>query len=95
MNPLDAAARGISEGAHVRVYNDRGELVLPAKLDASVQAGMAVARLGWAKLAPGGVNVNALTSQRFTDLRPGADLLFDVGRGGLAGERSPGAPAKT
>ena len=71
MNPLDAAARGISDGARVRVYNDRGELVLPAKLDASLQAGMAVARLGWAKLASGGVNVNALTSQRLTDLGRG------------------------
>ncbi len=71
MNPLDAAARGISAGAQVRIYNDRGELVLPAKLDRSVQAGMAVARLGWAKLAPGGVNVNVLTSQRLTDLGKG------------------------
>jgi anaerobic selenocysteine-containing dehydrogenase len=72
MNPLDAAARGIGDGARVRVYNDRGEMVLPARLDASVQRGMAVARLGWAKLAPGGVNVNVLTSQRLTDLGRGA-----------------------
>jgi anaerobic selenocysteine-containing dehydrogenase len=66
------AARGIGDGARVRVYNDRGEMVLPAKLDASVQRGMAVARLGWAKLASGGVNVNVLTSQRLTDLGRGA-----------------------
>jgi anaerobic selenocysteine-containing dehydrogenase len=71
MNPFDATARGISDGARVRVYNDRGELVLPAKLDASVQPGMAVARLGWAKLASDGVNVNVLTSQRLTDLGRG------------------------
>jgi anaerobic selenocysteine-containing dehydrogenase len=71
MNPLDAAARGISDGACVRAYNDRGELMLPAKLNASVQKGMAVARLGWAKLAPGGVNVNVLTSQRLTDMGRG------------------------
>jgi anaerobic selenocysteine-containing dehydrogenase len=68
MNPGDAGARGISEGARVRVYNDRGELVLPAKLDDSILPGLVVARLGWAKLSPGGVNINALTSQRLTDL---------------------------
>ncbi len=68
MNPEDAGARGIANGARVRVYNDRGELVLPAKLDESIQPGLVVARLGWAKLGPGGVNVNALTSQRLTDL---------------------------
>ncbi len=72
MNPLDAAARGIGDGERVRVYNDRGEMVLPARLDASIQRGMAVARLGWAKLASGGVNVNVLTSQRLTDLGRGA-----------------------
>ena len=68
MNPRDAGVRGIAHGARVRVYNDRGELVLPAKLDESIQPGLVVARLGWAKLGPGGVNVNALTSQRLTDL---------------------------
>ena len=68
MNPEDASARGIANGARVRVYNDRGEMVLPAKLDESIQPGLVVARLGWAKLGPGGVNVNALTSQRLTDL---------------------------
>ena len=71
MNPADADARGISVGERVRVFNDRGALVLPAKLDASLQAGMAVARLGWAKLAADGVNVNVLTSQRLTDLGGG------------------------
>ena len=71
MNPVDAGARGINGGERVRVFNDRGALVLPVKLDASLQAGMAVARLGWAKLAPDGVNVNVLTSQRLTDLGGG------------------------
>jgi anaerobic selenocysteine-containing dehydrogenase len=87
MNPLDAAARGISDGAPVRVYNDRGELVLPAKLDASVQAGIAVARLGWAKLAPGGVNVNVLTSQRLTDIGRGPTYYSTLVEVELSGGR--------
>ena len=86
MNPLDAAARHIRQGAPVRVYNDRGELVLPAKLDATVQAGMVVARLGWAKLAPGGVNVNVLTSQRLTDIGNGPTFYSALVEAELAGE---------
>jgi hypothetical protein len=30
------------------------------------------ARLDWAKLNPGGVNINALTSERLTDIGAGA-----------------------
>jgi anaerobic selenocysteine-containing dehydrogenase len=37
-----------------------------------VGAGVVAARLEWNKLSEGGVNVNALTSERLTDLGGGA-----------------------
>jgi anaerobic selenocysteine-containing dehydrogenase len=64
----DAAARGISAGDRVRIYNDRGSCVLAARIDGSVAPGVVCARaVRWSKLAPDGRNVNALTSDRLTD----------------------------
>jgi anaerobic selenocysteine-containing dehydrogenase len=64
----DAAARGISAGHRVRIYNDRGSCVLAARIDGSVAPGVVCARaVRWSKLAPDGRNVNALTSDRLTD----------------------------
>jgi molybdopterin guanine dinucleotide-containing S/N-oxide reductase-like protein len=68
IHPLDAQARGIADGDPVRVWNDRGALRLTALVAESVPAGVVAARMDWAKLSPGGVNVNALTSERLTDL---------------------------
>jgi anaerobic selenocysteine-containing dehydrogenase len=68
MHPLDAKARGISDGDEVRVWNDRGSIRLNALVDGSVPAGVVTARLDWAKLHRDGSNVNALTSERLTDL---------------------------
>ena len=72
MHPEDARTRGIAEGDRVRVFNDRGALELTAKLNASLPAGVVAASLDWAKLNPGGANVNALTSERLTDIGAGA-----------------------
>ena len=68
----DALRRGIVDGDRVRVFNDRGEIFLNARVDGAVQPGVVGARLGWAKLAEGGNNVNVLTSSRLTDLGGGA-----------------------
>jgi molybdopterin guanine dinucleotide-containing S/N-oxide reductase-like protein len=68
MHPDDAKARGISDGDAVRVWNDRGEIVLTALVDGAVPRGVVAARLDWAKLSLGGVNINALTSERLTDI---------------------------
>ena len=68
MNAVDARARGIAEGDRVRAFNTRGEIVLKAKVDGTVQPGVVSARLFWAKLSPGGRNINVLTSQKLTDL---------------------------
>jgi anaerobic selenocysteine-containing dehydrogenase len=68
MNHADARARGISDGDAVRVFNRRGELFLTANVDGAVQPGVVCARLNWAKLSPGGRNVNVLTSEKLTDM---------------------------
>jgi anaerobic selenocysteine-containing dehydrogenase len=68
MHPLDAESRGIADGDAVRIFNDRGSLKLTALVNGSVPAGVVAARLDWAKLHADGSNVNALTSERLTDL---------------------------
>ena len=72
MHSGDADARGIADGDAVRIWNDRGELRLTALVNGSVPAGVVAARMDWAKLSPDGANVNALTSERLTDIGAGA-----------------------
>jgi anaerobic selenocysteine-containing dehydrogenase len=72
MNEVDATARGIAEGDTLRVYNGRGEVQLRARVDNSVPPGVVAAYLDWARLSPGGKNINALTSDRLTDMGRGA-----------------------
>jgi molybdopterin guanine dinucleotide-containing S/N-oxide reductase-like protein len=68
MHPDDAEDRGISDGDRIRVWNDRGELALTAMVNGAVPKGVVAARLDWAKLSADGVNINALTSERLTDI---------------------------
>jgi anaerobic selenocysteine-containing dehydrogenase len=68
MNATDARVRGISDGDPVRVYNRRGDILLRARVDGAVQPGVVCAQLAWAKHAPGGRNINVLTSEKLTDL---------------------------
>lgn len=72
MNAVDARVRGIAEGDILRLYNDRGEVRLRAKVDDSVPPGVVSAYLDWARSSPGGKNINALTSDRLTDMGRGA-----------------------
>ena len=72
IHPEDAKTRGLADGDRVRVFNDRGSLQLIAMLNSSLPAGVVAARLDWAKLHPDGANVNALTSERLTDIGAGA-----------------------
>lgn len=74
MTSEDASGRGIREGDWVRVFNDRGEVRLRAHVNGSVQQGVVAARLGWAKLAPDGKSINALTSEILTDIGAGPSL---------------------
>lgn len=69
----DAAARGIRSGDRVRVYNDRGSIVLVARVGRDVARGVVAARaVRWLRKAPDGRNVNALTSDGLADLGGGA-----------------------
>src|SRR5271165_5219363 len=68
----DAERRSIKDGDRVRVFNNRGEIFLSARVDGTVSPGVVGAKLGWAKLSAGGVNINVLTSARLTDLGGGA-----------------------
>jgi anaerobic selenocysteine-containing dehydrogenase len=72
MSRGDAEARGIAEGERVRVFNERGEIFLTARVDSAVSAGVVGAKLGWAKLSEGGININVLTSARLADMGGGA-----------------------
>jgi len=64
----DARARGIADGDRVRVFNNRGEIELLARVDGKVRPGVVSALLHWAKLSPGHRNINVLTSEKLTDL---------------------------
>jgi anaerobic selenocysteine-containing dehydrogenase len=72
MHPADAAARGIGDGDAVKIWNDRGALRLTAMMNASLPTGVVAGKLDWAKLSVDGSNVNALTSERLTDIGAGA-----------------------
>lgn len=70
----DAASRGIADDDRVRVWNDRGSLTLTAMLSERVSPGVVAGRMEWGKLSADGQNVNALTSERLTDI--GAAATF-------------------
>jgi anaerobic selenocysteine-containing dehydrogenase len=85
MSRVDAELRGIAEGDAVRVFNDRGEIRLTALVDGAVQPGVVATRLNWSKLMPDGIGINALTSERLTDMGGGPTFyscLVEVERAG-------------
>jgi anaerobic selenocysteine-containing dehydrogenase len=80
----DAAARGITTGAVVTVFNRRGEYRVKAEVSARARPGV-VNGMGiwWRKLGLDGTNVNELTSQHLTDMGRGPvfyDCLVQVRR---------------
>ncbi|MGB9606383.1 MAG: molybdopterin-containing oxidoreductase family protein, partial [Bryobacteraceae bacterium] len=73
LHELDAAARGIRDGDRVRIFNDRGTIVLTARVGRDVARGVvAVRSVRWNKLAPDRRNPNVLTADRLADLGGGA-----------------------
>lgn len=86
IHPDDALARGIASGDQVRVFNDRGALVLTARVTDRARAGVVVAlSIWWRKLSPDGNNANMVTGQALTDLGRAAtfyDCLVEVARVG-------------
>jgi anaerobic selenocysteine-containing dehydrogenase len=68
--PGDATARGIHDGAAVRVFNARGTLTLEARIDHGLKAGCVCVTNGW-WITDGGA-VNLLSAARETDMGHGA-----------------------
>ncbi|HEY2968668.1 MAG TPA: molybdopterin oxidoreductase family protein [Casimicrobiaceae bacterium] len=84
IHPDDAVARGIASGDKVRVFNERGALVLTARVTDRARPGVVVAlSIWWRKLSPDGTNANMVTGQALTDLGRAAtfyDCLVEVAR---------------
>ena len=84
IHPDDAAARDIATGDRIRVFNDRGALVLTARVTDRARCGVVVAlSIWWRKLSPDGTNANMVTGQALTDLGRAAtfyDCLVEVAR---------------
>ena len=82
IHPDDAHARGVADGDRVRVTNDRGALVLTARVTDRARPGVVVAlSIWWRKLSPDGTNANMVTSQALTDMGRAAtfyDALVEV-----------------
>ena len=68
MHAADAKTRNIRDGDQVRAFNGRGEAVLRAQVNGSVAPGVVAARLDWARFDPSSRNINALTSEKLTDM---------------------------
>jgi len=71
INPIDASARGIKDGNEVKVYNERGALVLPCRVTPRIMPGVVdIPQGAWYEPDKDGVdhggNINVLTSQRWT-----------------------------
>jgi anaerobic selenocysteine-containing dehydrogenase len=84
IHPQDAAAREISDGARVRVFNERGSFELRARVTDRARPGCVVAlSIWWKKLARDHRNANEVTSQALTDIGRGPtfyDCLVEVER---------------
>jgi anaerobic selenocysteine-containing dehydrogenase len=77
VNPEDAAKRNIRDGDELRVYNQRGRVIISARISRKVAKGVVCMPQGyWPSLMKGGSSANALTG----------DLLTDMGRGGAIQE---------
>jgi anaerobic dimethyl sulfoxide reductase subunit A len=77
INPIDAAARDIHDGDLVRVWNERGELVIPARVTPRILPGVVdIPQGAWWKPDADGVDhggcINVLTSHRWTPLAFGS-----------------------
>ena len=73
VHPQDACARNISDGQMVEVANERGSFLARVRVTEGVRRGGCMSpSVWWPKLAPGGRNVNFVTSQGLADMGGGA-----------------------
>jgi len=85
MNPADAAPRGLGHNSRVRVWNDRGQVVLRLAVTDAVRPGVVASEKGaWLATSPTGQTISALVSADLkADLAEGAcfnDTPVEVGR---------------
>jgi len=84
IHPEDASQRDVDDGGMVRAYNDRGSVVVRARISERVRPGVVALPSGWwATLSPGGSSANALTSDGLSDWGGGGgfhDTLVEVER---------------
>ncbi|MEA2338741.1 MAG: hypothetical protein QOE82_2748, partial [Thermoanaerobaculia bacterium] len=78
----DATARSITDGARVKIFNDRGAFTADAVVTDRVRPGVVSApSVWWGRLTSDGANANQTTSQALTDIGRGAtfyDNLVEV-----------------
>ena len=73
MHPADASARGLEDGARVRVWNDLGEVHLTVRVTDRVPAGVVCTLKGaWLGTSDNGQTVSALCPAHHADLSQGA-----------------------
>ena len=73
MHPADAAARSLAHGGQVRVWNERGEVILRLAVTDAVRPGVVASEKGaWLVTSPTGQTISALVS---------ADLKADLAEG--------------
>jgi len=70
VHPADAESREIGDGTRARVFNDRGELLLPVRFDPGLKRGCISVTNGW-WITDGGT-VNFCSAGRETDIGHGA-----------------------
>lgn len=73
MHPADAAARGLSDGAAVRIVNQYGEVHVPLRITDEMRPGVvALAKGLWQASTLNGSTATALVSDALTDIGGGA-----------------------
>jgi anaerobic selenocysteine-containing dehydrogenase len=84
MHTRDAAARGLDDGAPIRVFNDRAALTTTLTVDDDLLPGVVSMPKGlWRRALPGGLTANAFAPDTLSDLAGGAcfnDARVDVVR---------------
>jgi anaerobic selenocysteine-containing dehydrogenase len=83
MHPRDAAARGLAHGGDVKIWNGRGEVILPLDVTDDVAPGVVASEKGaWLSTSRTGQTISALVSADMrADLAEGAcfnDTLVEV-----------------
>ena len=73
LHPDDAAARGIADGAPIRVYNGLGEVRCRARLNPGLKGGVVLLPKGiWTHNTDNGTTATALAPDTLTDIAGGA-----------------------